>query len=168
MALPKTPHIYKAIARAIDAFGEAHGVTGRQHFAPLLGFRGENASVQLSSHLNYTTHNPTTPKPLSVDHVARLLDEMGPHASIIMDALAKSAGGVFVLEADAAVGRESVRDELLEIAALTGDLSNCFLQFKQNDGVIDEEEAAELKRVAYEARAALKAFERMIAQDREK
>jgi len=167
MALPKTPYIYRAAAKAIRQFELDHNVTGRKHFAPLLGFRGENASVQLSSALNYTTYNPATPKPLTVDHLDVLLHELGRHKTVILDAIAREHGGTFHLAPTAGAAKSDVRDELLEIAGLAGDLSGKFVEFKENDGVIDAEEAEELARIAYATRKALRAFEHMIAEVKE-
>lgn len=162
MALPKHPFLYKAIIKAIDDFGEANGVTGRQHFAPLLGFNGDNASVQLSGHLNYTSYVPRNPKHLNVDHLCILLDELGPQAKIIMDALSREAGGVFVTEAQAAASYDDVRDELLRISGLAGNLAQKFLEYKNNDGVIDGREGDDLTNISYQIRAELNALERLI------
>lgn len=162
MALSKHPFIYKAVSRAIDAYGQANGITGRQHFAPLLGYQGENASTQLISILNYTSYNPATPKPLSIDHVCVLLDELGPHNRIIMDALARAAGGVFVTEAQAAASYDDVRDELLKISGMAGNLAQKFLEYKNNDGVIDDCEGNELTNISYQIRAELNALDRVI------
>ncbi|WP_345969624.1 phage regulatory CII family protein [Sulfurimonas sp. HSL1-6] len=164
MALPKHPFIYKSVIAAMQLFGKRHSVSERQHFAPLLGYNGPNDHIQLSSALNYTTYNPYKPKPLSIDQLVVLIEELGPDARPIMDALAKKAGGVFVTEAQAAASHDDVRDELLQIAALAGDLSQQFLTSLHNDGVIDDLEAEELARIAYEARRQIKAFENMIEQ----
>lgn len=162
MPLPKTPWIYKAIDKAINAFGHRHNITARQHFAHLLGYSGDNASIQLGTALNYTTYNSTTPKPLSIDQLAILLDELGPDGKIILDAIAKECGGLFNFSAPAIVQNESIKDELLTIASFAGNLSAKFLEFKNNDGMIDEDEADELERVAYETRQHLRAFEEMV------
>lgn len=160
--LSKTPWIYKAIDKAINAFGYSHNITARQHFAPMLGYSGNNASIQLGTALNYTTYNSTTPKPLSIDQLAILLDELGPDGKIILDAIAKECGGVFNFSAPASGESESIKDSLLNIAAFAGSLSAKFLEFKNNDGMIDEDEADELERVAYETRQHLRAFEEMV------
>lgn len=162
MPLLKTPWFYKAIDKAINAFGHRHNITARQHFAHLLGYSGDNASIQLGTALNYTTYNPTTPKPLSIDQFALLLEELGPDRKIILDAIAKSCDGLFSFSAPASVENESIKDELLNIAAFAGSLSSKFLEYKNNDGMIDEDEANELERVAYETRQHLKAFENMV------
>jgi hypothetical protein len=162
MPLPKHCFIYEAAAKAVDAFGERHHITARQHLAPKLGYGGANADIQFSSALNCTTYNPVNPKPLTVDHLAVLLRELGPDRRIILDAIAKECGGVFVSDAQAAASHDDVRDELLQISALAGQLSNRFLEYKHNDGVIDDLEAGELEQIAYETRRQLKAFEEMI------
>ena len=75
MTLPKTRHIYSAVAKAIDSFGNRHHINARQHLAPLLGYRGEHAAIQLSNMLNSTTYNPASPKRMSVDHLNEILLE---------------------------------------------------------------------------------------------
>lgn len=89
MALPKTPLFYKLMAEAIQAFGERNNLTARQHFAPLLGFKGVNSAISLSTSLNYTTYNPVTPKPISVDQLYILLTELHEDRNIIIDGLLK-------------------------------------------------------------------------------
>lgn len=162
MPISKTPWLYKAIDKAINAFGHRHNITARQHFAPILGYHGDNASIQLGTALNYTTYNTATPKPLSIDQLAILLEELGDDRKIILDAIAKSCDGIFNFSAPAKVENESIKDELLTIASFAGNLSAKFLEFKNNDGLIDEDEANELERVAYETRRHLRAFEEMV------
>lgn len=162
MQIPKTPWFYKAIYKAINAFGERHNVTARQHFAPMLGYTGQNGDIQLGTALNCTTYNTATPKPLTIDQLVVLLDELGADRKIILDAIAKQCDGVFNFSAPAKVENESIKDELLTIASFAGSLSAKFLEFKNNDGLIDENEADELERVAYETRQHLRAFEEMV------
>jgi hypothetical protein len=162
MALPKHPFIYKAIDDAINAFGERHNITARQHLAPLLGFRGDNSSIMLGSALNYSTYNAAAPKPISIDHLAVLLRELGEDKRIILDAIAKECGGVFTTDAETAANHDNVRDELIQISGLAGALSNKFLEYKHNDGVIDDLEASELEKIAFETRKQLKTFEELI------
>jgi len=163
MPISKTTWFYKAIDSAINAFGERHHITARQHFAPLLGYHGDNASIQLGTALNCTTYNPMTPKPISIDQLSVLLDELGSDKKIILDAIAKQCDGIFNFSAQASSTQsESVKDELLMIAAFAGNLSAKFLEYKNNDGCIDENEATELERIAYETRQHLRAFEDMI------
>lgn len=162
MPISKNPWFYKAIDKAITAFGNRHNITSRRHFAPILGYSGQNGDIQLGTALNYTTYNPATPKPLSIDQLAVLLDELGPDKKFILDAIAKECGGVFNFSAPAKVENESIKDELLTIASFAGSLSAKFLEFKNNDGLIDENEANELEHVAYETRQHLRAFEEMV------
>jgi len=162
MALPKHPFIYKAVDDAINAFGERHNITARQHFAPLLGYRGENSSIMLGSTLNYSTYNPATPKALNIDQMMVLFRELGEDKKIILDAIAKECDGVFSTNTEVIADHDSVRDELLQIAGLAGTLSNKFLEYKHNDGVIDDLEAGELEHIAFETRKQLLAFEEMI------
>lgn len=101
MALQKTPFFYKLINKAMDSFGEKHHLTARQYFAPLLGFNGDNASIMLASSLNYTTYNPALPKPLSVDQLKVLLDELGEDRNIIIDGILREYELIAVPRVDA-------------------------------------------------------------------
>lgn len=169
MPISKTPWLYKAIDKAINAFGHRHNITARQHFAPMLGYSGDNASIQLGTALNYTTYNTATPKPLSIDQLTILLEELGDDKKIILDAIAKSCDGVFNFSAHPdQLQSETVKDELLMIAAFAGNLSAKFLEYKNNDGCIDDDEATELERIAYETRQHLVAFEEMIELQKER
>jgi hypothetical protein len=150
------------MSEAINRFGDRHHVTGRSHFAQLLGYKGDNAAIQLSGALNHTSYNPALPKAINVDQLIVMLDELGEDRKVIFDALAKEYGGVFHFNAEAAPNHDNVRDELIEISHLAGELSGKFLKFKHNDGVIDDLEAQELEKIAYETRKQLRAFEEMI------
>ncbi len=166
MPLPKTPWLYRAVDNAINKFSDRHYLNGRKHFAHKLGYDGANGDIQIGSMLNTSTYNPSTPKAMSVDQLAILLDELGPDKKFILDAIAKECDGIFNFSAPASVENESIKDELLNIAAFAGSLSSKFLEYKNNDGVIDEDEANELERVAYETRQHLKAFENMVKKHR--
>lgn len=167
MPLPKHSWLYKAISQSIDAFGRRHNLTARQHFAPKLGYSGANGEIQLGTALNCTTYNPINPKPLSIDQLAILLDELGADQKIILDAIAKQCDGVFTYGASASgTNSESLKDELLTIASFAGSLSAKFLEFKNNDGLIDDLEADELERIAYETRQHLRAFEEMVMKNK--
>lgn len=163
MPLQKHPWLYKAVDIAINTFGTKHNITARQHIAPEIGLTGENGSIQLGAKLNYTTYNPITPKSLSSDELIVIMDTIGPESKIILDAFAKEYGGVFTFNIDPnATTSESLKDKLLMISSISGALASKFLEHKNDDGVIDEMEAAELERIAYEARSHLRVFEEMI------
>lgn len=163
MPLTKHPWLYKAVDLAINAFGARHNVTARQHIAPEIGLTGENGSIQLGAKLNYTTYNPATPKSLSSDELIVIMDTIGNDCKIILDAIAKEYNGVFTFNVDQNITTgESLKDELLMISSVSGALASKFLEHKSDDGVIDEMEAAELERIAYEARSHLRIFEEMI------
>lgn len=162
MALAKNPLIYNAISEAIERYGEKHHITARQHLAPLLGYGGVNGSIQLGTALNCTTYNPATPKPISVDQLMVLIKELGRESRGIVDLLCREAGGVFSFSAECSRGCESIKDELLTISALQGELASKFLEFKLNDGVIDAYEAKRLKAIAYETRSKLLEFEQQV------
>jgi hypothetical protein len=162
MPIAKTPWIYKAIDKAINAFGSRHNITARQHLAPLLGYAGDNGSIQLGTALNYITYNAVTPKPLSVDQLDILLEELGDDRKIILDAIAKRCDGVFNFNVEPKTSSESLKDKLLTIAAFAGSLSAKFLEHQNDDGVIDENEAEELKTITYETQQHLLAFQDMV------
>lgn len=163
MPIPKHTWFYKAVSKAITAFGNRHNITARQHFAPMLGYTGQNGDIQLGTALNCTTYNPINPKPLTIDQLSILLDELGNDRKIILDAIAKQCDGVFNFSASVPKSdAESIKDELLTIASFAGSLSAKFLEYKSNDGMIDDHEAEELERVAYETRQHLRAFEEMV------
>lgn len=166
MPIAKTPWIYKTIDKAINTFGKRHSITARQHFAPMLGYDGNNGSIQLGTVLNYITYNPHNPKPLSVDQLDILLEELGDDRKIILDAIAKRCDGVFNFNVEPRTSSESLKDELLTIAGFAGSLSSKFLEHKNDDGIIDDQEAEELERIAYETRQHLRAFEEMVAKSK--
>jgi len=139
MALSKHPFIYKAINEAINKFGEANGLTARQHFAPLLGFTGPNGHIQIGTHLNYITYNHAAPHPLSVDHLAVLLDELGEHRSIIIDALLKEHNMVAVKNEDVKVSHHEVHVLVDNLSMEEGDVFRVAKEALR-DGKIDSTE----------------------------
>jgi len=167
--ISKTPWFYKAIDKAINAFGSRNNLTARQHLAPMLGYSGQFPDIQLGTALNYSTYNPAAPKPLSIDQLAILFDTLGADRRIILDAIAKQCDGVFNFNDECTkADSESLKDELLTIAAFAGNLSSKFLEYKYNDGAIDESEANDLERIAYETRQHLIAFEEMVKNHKSK
>lgn len=162
MPLNKHPWLYKAIDSAINAFGRRNNITARQHIAPLIGLTGDNGSIQLGAKLNYTTYNPATPKSLTSDELIVIMDTIGSDRKIILDAFAKEYGGIFTSSPESANTTESLKDELLTIASFAGSLSAKFLEHINDDGIIDDQEAEELERIAYETRQHLRAFEEMV------
>jgi len=162
MALPKTPWLYRSVDNAINKFSDRHYLNGRKHFAHKLGYDGVNGDIQIGTMLNTSTYNPANPKSMSVDQLAILFEELGPDKKVILDAIAKACDGVFNFNVDSKTNSESLKDELLTIAAFAGNLSSKFLEYKLNDGIIDEDEANELECVAYETRQHLIAFEEMV------
>ena len=153
MALPKDPFLYKLIIKAIDSFSDRHHVTGRSYFAPLLGYRGENASIMLSTALNYTTYNPATPKPLSIDQFKVLLDELGEDRNIIIDGLLREYDLIAVHKKDA---QENTSD--LNQLADSANMENAdvFRAVKESmsDGKITQEERERIIKELEEAQKA--------------
>jgi len=164
MALAKNPFFYKNIHDTIEAYGNRHSITARQHFAPMLGYTGKNGDIQLASALNYSTYNPATPKPITVDQLLVVLDECDEERDIILDNMCKRYGGQYVRGSQCNSSSEDhLKDDLLKISALAGNLSNMFLEYKHNDGVIDDKEAEDLEKIAHAARRGIKEFEDHVA-----
>lgn len=164
MALQKHPFIYQAAARAIDEFGDANHMTGRKHFASLLGFRGENASVQLSSHLNCTTYNPASPKPLTVDHLTALADELDEeHRRDMIERIVNHWGYVLCDNR-----RKSGPADVMSVVMHVLDLGDSFggmestVKAAIEDGEIDTGEARDIGNVAFEIRKIAKMIEEMM------
>lgn len=153
MALPKTALFYKLIAQAIDSFGEHHHVTARSYFAPLLGYKGENAAIMLSTALNYTTYNPAAPKPLNIDHLFVLLSELGEDRNIILDGILKEFDMVAVKRTHA---KASTADINLLVDMANIENSDVFRVVKESmsDGVIDENERVSILKEIEEAQKA--------------
>ena len=153
MALSKHPHIYKAIREAIDSFGEHHHITGRQHFAPLLGFTGSNGHIQLGTYLNYTNYNPSSPHPLSVDHLAILLDELGEERNIVLDAIVKEFDFLLVPKT---ISPAKISDINLLVDMANIENSDVFRVVKSAmvDGEISSEESANILKEIEEAQRA--------------
>ena len=163
MSLPKNEIFYRASAEAIEAYEDRHYL-GRKHFARLLGYRGPNAHVQLSSALNTTSYNPANPKRLSVDQLGVMLDEVDE--DIRRDMLEKivnrwgyglCANRAGADEADEVMGLVAV---LLDLGGRHGGLEEA-VRSAIEDGVIDDEEREAIRRTAYEVRKLTKMIEEM-------
>ena len=163
--IPKKQHIYATIAKAIDAFGDRNHINARAHLARPLGFRGDNAHIQLSNTLNSTTYNPTSPKRLSVDHLDVLLGEVDDIArEKILSAIVEPYG--FTLCKIGA--NEPKAFDLMEILTTVikldkhhGNISAA-LGDAMEDMVIDEKESIHLKELIGEFRALLRGFETLV------
>jgi len=144
MALPKTPTFYKLIEKAISSFGERYHLTSRQHFAPLLGYRGDNAAIQLSTALNYTTYNTASPKPISVDQLYILLHELGEDRNIILDGLAKEFNLTLIKNEEV---KPTCKDINISVDILCMESADVFKAVKLSlaDGVVDADEKAEIQ-----------------------
>ena len=153
MALPKTPLFYKLIDKAISSFGERHHLTARQHFAQLLGYRGDNAAIMLSTALNYTTYNPASPKPLNIDHLYVLLNELGEDRNIILDGLAAEFDMVLVPKT---ISPAKFSDINLLVDMANIENSDVFRVVKEamSDGVISKNEKASILKEIEEAQKA--------------
>lgn len=64
----KNPTKYAALTKAVDSFCQRHDLN-RGHFADLLGYKGDNAVIQLNS-----TLNPTSDKTLNQSRETLLFD----------------------------------------------------------------------------------------------
>lgn len=169
--IPKTRHIYEATARAIDSWGDRNHINARGHLAPLLGYRGDNAHIQLSNTLNSTTYNPALPKRLSVDHLDLLLHEVDTTAKEkILSALVEPHG--FTL---CRVGmKEPKAFDMMEIFTTVINLDkhhgniSAAIGDAVEDMQIDEKESKEIKELISDFRAVLRSFEAMIAGTKKK
>ena len=153
MTLPKTPLFYKLIAKAIDSFGERHHVTARSYFAPLLGYRGENAAIMLSTALNYTTYNPASPKPLNIDHLYVLLNELGEDRNIILDGLANEFE-MMVIPKKQAHANASDFNTLVDTANIKNADVFCVAKMAISDDVITQQEREEILKAIHKAQKA--------------
>jgi len=170
MALAKNPFFYKNIHQAIEAYGERHHITGRQHFAPLLGFTGVNGDIQLATALNYTTYNPSTPKPLTVDQLLVVMDESGEEVYPMLDALCRRYDSSCVKDSCTVKSDEdTVKDKLLKINSLAGHLAMKFAEFME-DGEIDLEEGDQLDAISLMIREEVVTFQnqqRVVTKNKE-
>ena len=164
MSLPKNETFYRAAAEAIEAYEDRHYL-GRKHFARLLGYRGPNAHVQLSTALNTTSYNPANPKRLSVDQLGVLLDEVDE--DIRRDMLEKIVDRWgFGLCANRA-GADDTGDVMDLIAAVL-DLGSRHGGLEETvrrsieDGVIDDDEREAIRATAYRVRQLVKQIEEMM------
>ncbi|PHR57268.1 MAG: hypothetical protein COA44_06100 [Arcobacter sp.] len=159
MALAKDPFFYKITHQAIEAFGERHNITARQYFAQLLGYKGPNSNIQIGTMLNYNTYNPLTPRPMSVDQLLVVMDECEDDRQIIIDAICKRFGGQFVKDKTVTKAADKcIKDDLMKLSFMTGNLSNLFLQYMK-DGVLDVEEGQDLESKGHEIRQEMKNIE---------
>jgi len=164
MSLPKNDIFYRAATEAIEAYEDRHYL-GRKHFARLLGYRGPNAHIQLSSALNTTSYNPANPKRLSVDQLGVLLDELDE--DIRRDMLEKIVNrwgfGLCANRADA-----DKKGGVMELVTLLLDLGGHHGGLEETvrrsieDGVIDEQEREEIRVMAYQVRKLTKMIEEMM------
>jgi len=171
MFIPKTRHIYSAVAKAIDGFGNRHHINARSHLAPLLGFRGNNAHIQLSNTLNSTTYNPASPKRLSVDHLDTLLGEVDEIAKEqILSAMVEPHG--FTLQRANkctdidTLGVVSLLMVVLNLDKKHGKLSEA-LSLAVEDEIIDEREREKLRDITSEFRTLLRSLEHMLQDEEE-
>ena len=159
MALAKNQFFYKNIHDTIEAYGEKHHITGRQHFAPLLGFTGVNGYVQLGTALNYTTYNPAAPKPLTVDQLLVVMDESGDEVYPMLDALCRRYKSSCVKDSQVTKSDEdTVKDKLLKINSLAGHLAMKFTEFME-DGKIDIKEVDQLDAISLMIREEVVVFQ---------
>ena len=160
--LPKHKFIYKAVAEAIDDFGDRHYITGRAHFAPLIGFRGKNGHIQLSSMLNTTSYNPANPKRMGVDHLAVILEELDDEGrEHILEAIVGEYGFNLCKAPEA---KNEPTDETrvllmaLGIESVHGSLAETLTEALE-DGEIDDEERERIVKATFALRKAVRELE---------
>lgn len=160
--IEKNKFFYEAISEAIAAFEDRHYL-GRKHFARLLGYRGPNANIQLSSALNTTSYNPANPKRLSVDQAIVALDEMDE--DIRRDALERIVNrwGLGICSSSAESGKPEVMrivSALLELGSHHGELEQTVREAIE-DGVIDAQERKAIRKGAFALRKLARKLEEM-------
>ena len=162
MSLQKQRFIYKAVAEAIDAFGERHHLQARAHFAPILGFRGPNGHVQVSSMLNTTSYNPANPKRMSVDQLATLLHELDePDRRFVLEKFAEEYGYNICKAPEAKrepVGAFELFKMVLEIDGAHGSFART-LKDAVEDGVVDDEEREAIREATFMLRKMVRKLE---------
>jgi len=162
MTLPKTRHIYSAVAKALDAWGDRQHINARSHLGKLLGFRGDNAGIQLSNMLNSTTYNPASPKRLSVDHLDVMLCELDDMAQAkILSALVEEYG--FTLNRVGTIKAKpfdlmSMFGAILKLDKQHGTIARA-IDKALDDGNIDEIETKEIREHIDDFRRMLREFE---------
>lgn len=165
MTLQKTRHIYKAVAKAIDAWGDRCHINARAHLGKTLGFRGENAGIQLSNTLNSSTYNPTSPKRLSIDHLDALLQEVdAPAQEKILSAIIEPYGYTLCKagkKEPKAFDMVELFTTILKLDKHHGNISAA-VGDAMEDMEIDAEESENIKELIAEFRTLLRGFESLI------
>ncbi len=160
--LPKHKFIYRAVAEAIDGFGERHYITGRAHFAPIAGYRGKNGHIQISTMLNSSGYNPANPKRMSVDQLAEILEGLDDEGrEHVLEAIVNEYG--FNLCKSPEVQRKPedamrVMYMALGIESVHGNLAETLVDALE-DGEIDEEERERITKATFALRKAVRELE---------
>ncbi|WP_201353843.1 phage regulatory CII family protein [Hydrogenimonas urashimensis] len=163
--IQKHRFIYKAVAEAVEGFGNRHHLQARAHFAPLLGYRGPNGHIQVSSMLNCTTYNPANPKRMSVDQLAVLLYELDEEGrEDVLSAILDEYGYNLCKAPDAPQTEADtihVLQMTLGIDSVHGDLAKTLFEALE-DGTIDEDESEAIRKATFNLRKAIRELEEML------
>jgi len=160
--LQKHEFFYDALSDAIYAMDDRHGA-GRKHFSRVMGYRGPNAHIMLSSALSMK-NNEANLKRINIDQLTEALDEMDE--DIRRDALEKIVNhwGLGICESRA----ERADPDVMRVVSVLLDLGSRHGGLEQavrdaiEDGHIDKEEAKAIKRETFALRKLAKVIEVMM------
>ena len=171
MALQKDVEFYKLVDFCFDSYEKYHeeyNINARQYFAPFMGYNGVNGSVQVGTVLNTESYPPANPKPFNIDQLLNLLKEMEQFADPLVDEICKRHGGTFTRDTNVEGSSDnSVKDQLLQVTSVSGQLTSKFLEY-MSDGNLDTNEADDLEKIAFIARQQLKVFEDYMREVKQK
>lgn len=152
--IPEYEDFFKNLKVALHNFSVEHNVTTNQYFAYVLNIQGVNKHQMFVSLLN-----PNTGKDLKVRELILLLDNLTPDTQkIVLDFLAKRYGFVVSESATPANSAEHLKDILLNINSISGDVSKEYL-LAIRDNEITKSEVDNISKLLYQARAVIKEFE---------
>lgn len=152
--------ICDAIKEAITDFGKEHGINGMEYFADMLGYNGQNKSIQLHNRLSPANND----KFLKLDELTFIMKQMNKYQQkIILNAFNNKFG--FYIK-DAAVGdiciaksvELSVQMGAFEVQGLLGLFAEEILE-DLRDGKITHDEAKRLKKICTHMREKTRGIE---------
>jgi hypothetical protein len=152
--IPEYEDFFKNLKVALHNFSVEHNVTTNQYFADVLNIQGVNKHQMFASLLN-----PNTGKDLKVRELILLLDNLTPDTQkIVLDFLARRYNFTVSESATPANSAEHLKDILLNINSISGDVSKEYL-LAIRDNEITKSEVDNISKLLYQARAVIKEFE---------
>jgi hypothetical protein len=152
--IPEYEDFFKNLKLALHNFSVEHNVTTNQHFADVLCIKGLNKHQMFASLLN-----PSTGKDLKVRELILLLDNLTSDTQKdVLDFLAKRYGFIVSESVVAANTTDSLKDILLNINSINGDVSKEYL-LSIRDNEISKSELDTISKLLYQARAVIREFE---------